>query len=119
MKRRVLVGGLVLAAQIIWRVTGAFAGPFEDGMAAYNCGDYVPTIAVYRAFAEQGNVEAQARPGVTYRRGQGVIKRSSARADLWLSRAASRGNARARTELREVSQSMTAEQIAEACGASD
>jgi TPR repeat protein len=112
MKRRALVGGLVLATQI-WSVTGAFAGPWEDGMAAYNRGDYVPAIAVFRALAEQGDAEAQTLLGVMCRRGQGV-KRSSARAYLWLSRAASRGNARAKTELREVSQAMTAEELAKA-----
>ena len=53
------------------------------------------------------------------------VKRSSPRAYLWLNRAASRGNARAKTELREVSQSMTAEElarakeIAQACEASN
>jgi TPR repeat protein len=113
MKRRSLVGGLVLAAQIIGSVTGVFAGPFEDGMAAYNRGDYVPAIAVFRPLAEQGNAQAQVLLGVMYRRGQGV-KRSSARAYLWLSRAASRGNARAKTELRKVSQSMVAEELAKA-----
>ena len=113
MKRRVLLGGPVLAALIIRSVTGVFAGPFEDGMAAYNRGDYVPASAVFRALSEQGNAEAQVLLGVMYRRGQGV-KRSSARAYLWLSRAASRGNARAKTELREVSQGMTAEELAKA-----
>src|SRR6516225_4951578 len=123
MKRRASVGGLVLAAQI-WTATSAFAGPWEDGMAAYSRGDYVPAIAVFRALAEQGNAEAQTLLGVMYRRGQGV-KRSSPRAYLWLNRAASRGNARAKTELREVSQSMTAEElarakeIAQACEASN
>jgi TPR repeat protein len=123
MKRRFSVGGLVLAAQI-WSVTGAFAGPWEDGMAAYNRGDYVPAMAVFRALAEQGNAEAQTLLGVMYRRGQGV-KRSSARAYLWFNRAASGGNARAKTELREVSRGMTAEElakakeVAEACEASN
>jgi len=122
MKRR-LTGGLVLVVQI-WTTAAAFAGPWEDGMAAYNRGDYVPAIAVFRALAEQGNAEAQTLLGVMYRRGQGV-KRSSPRAYLWLNRAASRGNARAKTELREVSQSMTAEElarakeIAQACEASN
>src|SRR6516225_11305945 len=71
MKRRASVGGLVLAAQI-WSVTSVFAGPWEDGMAAYSHGDYVPAIAVFRALAEQGNAEAQTLLGVMYRRGQGV-----------------------------------------------
>jgi hypothetical protein len=93
-------------------------------MAAYNRGDYVPAIQVFRAMARQGNAEAQSLLGVMYRRGQGV-KRNSARAFVWFTRAAARGNAKARTELREVSQSMTPEELkqaremAEACEASD
>jgi TPR repeat protein len=123
MKTRMMVGGLMLSAQILG-ATGAFAGPWEDGMAAYNRGDYVPAITVFRAMAKQGNAEAQNLLGVMYRRGQGVT-RSSVRAFVWFSRAAARGNAKAKTELREVSQSMTPEELAkakemaEACEASN
>jgi len=38
-----VLGGLMLAAQILGSA-GAVAGPWEDGMAAYNRGDYVPAI---------------------------------------------------------------------------
>jgi TPR repeat protein len=123
MKRPILVGGLILAAQI-WGATGATAGPWEVGMAAYNRGDYVPAIAVFRALAGEGNAEAQRLLGVVYRRGQGV-KRSSVRAFLWFSLAAARGNGKARAEMLEVSQSMTTEdlarakEMAEACEASN
>ena len=123
MKKRMTAGGLMLAAQMLGSAV-AFAGPWEDGMAAYNRGDYVPAITVFRAMAEQGNAEAQSLLGVMYRRGQGVT-RSSVRAFVWFSRAAARGNAKAKTELRKVSQSMTPEELAkakemaEACEASN
>jgi len=123
MKRQILTGGLVLAAQI-WTAVAVLAGPWEDGMAAYNRGDYVPAITVFREMAKQGNAEAQAVLGTMYRRGQGV-RRSSLRAFVWLSRAASHGNLRAKAELHEVSQAMTGEElakakeIAEACEASN
>jgi TPR repeat protein len=123
MKRQIFTGGLVLAAQI-WTALAVLAGPWEDGMAAYNRGDYVPAIAVFREMAKQGNTEAQAVLGTMYRRGQGV-RRSSLRAFVWLSRAASHGNFKAKAELHEVSQAMTAEElakakeIAEACEASN
>ena len=93
-------------------------------MAAYNRGDYVPAIQVFRAMAEQGNVKAQGVLGVMYRRGQGVT-RNSARAFLWFSRAAKRGDVRAKAELREVSQTMSPEELrqaremTDACEASD
>jgi TPR repeat protein len=123
MKKQMIIGGLFLAAQILGSL-GALAGPWEDGMAAYNRGDYVPAMRVFRAMAEQGNAKAQGVLGVMYRRGEGV-SRNSARAFLWFSRAAARGDARAKTELREVSQAMTpqelslAREMAEACEASN
>jgi len=112
MKKQMTVVGLMLAAQMLGSAV-AFAGPWEDGMAAYNRGDYVPAIRVFRALAEQGNAKAQSALGVMYRRGKGV-SRSSVRAFVWFSRAAARGDARAKAELREVSQTMTPEEISQA-----
>ena len=107
-----MFGGLILAAQILG-IAGAVAGPWEDGMAAYNRGDYVPAIRLFRPLAEQGNAKAQNVLGVMYRRGQGVA-RNSVRAFVWFSRAAARGDATAKTELHEVSQTMTGEELAQA-----
>ena len=112
MKKQMMIGGLVLAAQILG-VAGVIAGPWEDGMASYNRGDYVPAIRLFRPLAEQGNAKAQSALGAMYRRGQGVA-RSSVRAFLWFSRAAARGDARAKVELREVSQTMTPEELSQA-----
>jgi TPR repeat protein len=123
MKKQMIVGGLIVAAQMLG-IAGAIAGPWEDGMASYNRGDYVPAIRLFRPLAEQGNAKAQSALGVMYRRGEGVA-RSSVRAFIWLSRAAARGDARARVELRDVSQTMTPEELsqaremAQACEASD
>jgi TPR repeat protein len=123
MKKLMVLGGPMLAAQILGSA-GAVAGPWEDGMAAYSRGDYVPAIQVFRAMAQQGNAKAQAALGAMYRRGQGV-SRSPARAFVWFSRAAAQGDAKAKTELREVAQTMTPEELsqaramAQACEASD
>ena len=123
MKKQVILGGLMLAAQILG-VAGAAAGPWEDGMTSYNRGDYVPAIRLFRPLAEQGNAKAQNLLGVMYRWGHGVA-RSSVRAFLWFSRAAARGDATAKAELRDVSQTMTAEELAlaremaQACEASN
>jgi TPR repeat protein len=93
-------------------------------MAAYNRGDYVPAIRLFRPLAEQGNAKAQNVLGVMYRRGEGVA-RNSLRAFMWFSRAAARGDARAKAELREVSQTMSpqelsqAREMAQACEASN
>jgi TPR repeat protein len=101
-----------VAAQMLG-IAGAVAGPWEDGMASYNRGDYVPAIRLFRPLAEQGNAKAQTVLGVMYRRGEGVA-RSPVRAFIWLSRAAARGDTKAKVELRDVSQTMTPEELSQA-----
>jgi TPR repeat protein len=123
MGRQRAIIGMIFAAQV-WGAVGAMAGPWEDGMAAYNRGDYVPAAQVFRAMAREGNAEAQLLLGKMYRRGQGV-RRSPTRAFLWFNRAARRGNQQANADLREMSRSMTAAELSraravmEACEASD
>ena len=112
MKRLMAISGIWLAVQM--GCGGAvLAGPWEDGMAAYNRGDYVPALQVFRAMAREGSADAQAALGTMYRRGQGVA-RSPARAFVWLTRAASRGNPKAKAELRAMSQTMTSGKLAHA-----
>jgi TPR repeat protein len=111
MRKRTILGGAIMAAQLI--AFGAFAGPWEDGMAAYNRGDYTPAIRLFRPLAEQGNPKAQNVLGVMFRKGEGV-PRNSARAHMWFSFAAARGDAKAKAELREVSRTMTAQEISQA-----
>jgi hypothetical protein len=112
MRKPITVGGLIVAA-LIWGVSRAPAGPWEDGMVAYNRGDYVPAIRLFRPLAEQGNPKAQSRLGVMYRKGEGVA-RNSIHAFIWFSRAAARGDISAKAELHEVSQTMTREEISQA-----
>ena len=69
-----------------------FAGPWEDGMVAYNRGDYVPAMKLFRPLAQAGNAKAQNVIGVMYHKGEGVA-RSSARAFMWFSLAARKGDA--------------------------
>ncbi len=112
MEKRTIVIGAVVAAQLL----GAFAavaGPWEDGMAAYNRGDYMPAIRLFRPLAEQGNAKAQNVLGVMFRKGEGVAK-NPVRARMWFSLAAARGDAKAKAELREVSRTMTAQEISQA-----
>ena len=112
MKKRNVIGGILLAAQLMGTFA-AVAGPWEDGMAAYNRGDYVPAIRLFRPLAEQGNAKAQNVLGVMFRKGEGVPK-NPARAHMWFSFAAARGDARAKTELRDMSRTMTAKEISQA-----
>ena len=112
MRRTCVIGGLMLAAFLL-DTPAVLAGPWEDGMAAYNRGDYVPAMRLFRPLAEAGNSKAQSAIGVMYRKGEGVAK-SSMRALMWFSLAAKRGDARAKAELREVSDSMTPAEISQA-----
>jgi len=125
MRKSILIGGAVI---VLLTASGVFsesrAGPWEDGMAAYNRGDYLPAIRLFRPLAEKGNPKAQSVIGVMYRKGEGVA-RNSARAFMWFSLAAKRGDAKAKAELREVSRDMAPAEIAQAqammqaCEASD
>ncbi len=109
-KRTIVICAII--AQLLG-TPAAFAGPWEDGMAAYNRGDYVPATRVFLSLAAQGNAKAQNVLGVMFRKGEGVPK-NPARAHMWFSFAAKRGEAGARAELREVSRTMTAQEISQA-----
>jgi TPR repeat protein len=114
MRRSILCGcAFMVLASTSMASSEALAGPWEDGMAAYNRGDYVPAIRLFRPLAEKGNPKAQSVIGVMYRKGEGVA-RSSARAFMWFSLAAARGDAKAKAELHEVSRDMTPAEVAQA-----
>jgi TPR repeat protein len=112
MKKRMMVGGLMLAAQFLG-TAAAVAGPFEDGMSAYNRGDYMPAIRLFRPLAEQGNARAQHLIGVMYHKGEGVA-RNSVRAFAWFSLAAAHGDREAEAKLRDMAQTMTPEELSQA-----
>jgi TPR repeat protein len=122
MRKSVLRGSI--AAALLLGTAAAHAGPWEDGMVAYNRGDYLPAVRLFRPLAEQGNPKAQNQIGMMYRKGEGV-QPSPARAFMWFSLAARRGDVKAKAGLRDVSRSMTpaeisqARQMAQACGASN
>ncbi len=107
---------LALAGAMMAAVLGggaAVAGPWEDGMVAYNRGDYVPALKLFRPLAEAGNAKAQSILGIMYRKGEGVTP-SSARAFMWFSIAAARGDAKAKASLREMTKEMTPAEMSQA-----
>jgi hypothetical protein len=110
---RRLIAGCPFAIALAFGANAALAGPWEDGMASYNRGDYLPAMQLFRPLARGGNAKAQAIVGAMYRKGQGVAK-SSAHAFMWLSIAAARGDAAARTEMTEMSRTMSAAELARA-----
>ena len=123
MKKQMIFGGLIVASQILGG-PAAVAGPWEDGMAAYNRGDYVPGDPPFPSARRTGQCESPERAWGDVSQGTGVA-RNSVRAFLWLNRAAARGDAIAKAELHEVTQTMTpdelsqAREMAQACEASD
>ena len=122
MQKSALTGAVM--ATFLLGSGSALAGPWEDGMVAYNRGDYVPAIRLFRPLAEAGNPTAQNQIGVMYRKGEGVA-RSPARAFMWFSLAAKLGDAKAKAGLRDVSKTMTpgeisqAQRMAQACEATN
>jgi TPR repeat protein len=123
MRRAVFIGGVIAAAQI-FNPSGAVAGPWEDGMASYNRGDYLPAIQMFKPLAAKGNAKAQHVIGVMYEKGQGVA-RNSVRALAWFSVAAKKGDREAKTKMQEISKTMTPDELSQAramavaCEASD
>ena len=93
MKRYLLAIALVLAT-----VGFAEAGPFEDGLAAYEDGDISEAVKLWRQAAEQGNAKAQYELGVFYADGEGVPQ-DYAEAAKWFRLAAEQGYADAQFNL--------------------
>lgn len=86
---------LWVAAWIAALAAGAtFAGPLEDGMAAYHDKDYAKAAELWRPLAESGNATAQYSLGTLYAEGKGVAQ-NDATAFAWFQKAAEQGNATA------------------------
>ena len=83
-----LVGGAVPAV----------AGPWEDGGAAYDKGDYATALRLWRPLGEQGDAAAQHNLGVMYSSGRGVPQDYAA-AVSWYSKAADQGYVSAQNNL--------------------
>ena len=88
--------GVVLAATLT--PVAAVSGPFEDGLDAYDSGDYATALRLWRPLAEQGNAHAEHALGVMYDEGQGVPQ-DDAEAVKWYRLAADQGLAEAQYNL--------------------
>jgi len=90
------IAGLILALSLVGGP--ATAGPFEDGKAAYDRGDYATALLLVRSLAEQGNAGAQFKLGNMYHHGEGVA-RDFATALSWYRKAADQGEVEAQLQL--------------------
>ena len=75
----------------------AWAG-FDEGVAAYNRGDFATAIREWRPLAEQGHASAQFNLGLMYGEGEGVPQ-DDAEAVKWYRKAAEQGLAEAQFNL--------------------
>ena len=90
---------MLLAAQAA--VGGARAGPWEDGLAAYDTGNFFLAQTLWLPLAEQGNGMAQYNLGIMFQRGQGVAKDDN-QAAYWFRQVAEQGVDRAEFNLAEM-----------------
>ena len=95
MQRFVLVIALLCAL-----AAPARAG-YEEGLSAYNRGDYAAALREWRPLAERGDAWAQYGLGVMYDNGEGV-PRDYAEAATWFRRAADQGHADAKAALQRL-----------------
>ena len=92
MFRTILLAGLLLA------LTAPARADFQDGLAAFDRGEYAAALKVWRPLAERGNAAAQWRIAGMYRRGESVPQ-DFAEAFRWHRLAAAKGLAVAQYHL--------------------
>jgi hypothetical protein len=109
----------LLAALVVFLslVAPVLAGPFEDGRAAYNSGDYATALRLWLPLAEQGDAIVQFNLGLLYYWGHGVLQDSVhdyVEAHKWFNLAAAGGNLNAAGNRDWLAKKMTPAEIAEA-----
>ena len=85
---------------------------YQEGLDAYDAGDYATAMKEWRPLAEQGNADAQYNLGFMNSNGNGVPQ-DDVEAVKWYRLAADQGDADARGNKEIVEKKMTKQQIAE------
>ena len=86
-----VVGALLFSAGSAW-------ADWDDGVAAYERGDYVTALREWRPLAEQGNAEAQTDLAMLYFYGEGVAV-NYFKSMKWNHKAAMQGDAGGQTSV--------------------
>jgi hypothetical protein len=89
---------LFLSALLAVLLAGAAKADFDDGLAAYEEGDYAAALREWRPLAEAGDLDAQFYLGEMHLRGKGV-ERDFKKAAEWLDKAAQAGHPRSQGTL--------------------
>ena len=87
-----------LISMFVGFAVSANAGPFEDGVAAYERKEYVTAVKLFRVSADQGHAKAQSNLGSMYYNGQGVTQ-DYKEAVKWYRLSADQGDAAAQYNL--------------------
>jgi TPR repeat protein len=87
---KLLRATLTVSMVVLAMARAAVAGPFEDGVAAYQRRDYQTTYRLWRPLAEKGEAWAQIYLGYMYEHGQGAPE-SLSEALYWYGKASERG----------------------------
>lgn len=66
-----IVASLAVIVALLFSAGSGWAD-FDEGMAAYNRGDYATALQERRPLAEQGFAKAQSNLGIMYDKGEGV-----------------------------------------------
>jgi hypothetical protein len=88
----------ILFALCVAAASTATAGPFEDGVAAYDKGDFATALALWRPLAEQGDAAAAFNVAHLYEKGEGAA-RDETEASRWYLVAANKGDTDAELEV--------------------
>ena len=102
-----------VAVIMLFAAGPAGAGPYEEGLAAYQHQDYMAALEIWQPLAEQGNGQAQHHLGLMYAHGTGV-PHDNAAAHMWFTLAAKHGFETARSARDVLVRQMTHGQIEEA-----
>lgn len=89
---------LVVSLFVVLAAGQVQAQSFQDGVAAFQKGDFQTALKIWRPMADAGDPEAQRNIGVMYQQGLGVPQDFS-EAAAWYRRAAEQGHARAQQNL--------------------
>ena len=96
---KTLTATIYLAIAVLLGTAGvSWGADYQKGVTAYQRGDYIIALGVWKSLAEKGNVQAQNNLGVMYRSGLGIPK-DDKNAVKWFRLAAEHGDAPAQANL--------------------
>ena len=82
----------------LFATTLSFGANFDDGVNAYEKGDYKTALTIFEDLAKKGDIDAQYNLGVMYREGGGV-RQDHKKAIEWTEKAANQGDVDAQYNL--------------------